>query len=293
MEGLNFSSVPSLHEPTMIVAFAGWPDAHEGATHAVRYLIKDLKAERFADIDPEVYYDFTQVRPVTRLNENGERTVIWPANEFYHYAHTERMPKDLIFFVGIEPNLRWRSFVGAMMEVARQCDVKTVISLGALLDAVPHTRDIRVTGTTPDRSLRRSLGLQGSSYQGPTGITTALMEACQGADIPFASLWGHSPHYLQVAQNPKVSQALLVRLGEIMGGVEFNLEGLRSSGISFEKELQDVMASNVDLNSYISRLEQDYDSSFRPSANDMPSSESIVQGIEEFFRQQRSQGSSD
>ncbi len=277
----------------MVAAFAGWPDAHEGASYAVRYLIRELKAERIAEIDPEVYYDFTQVRPVTRMNEQGERSITWPTNEFYYRASDETLSKDLVFFVGIEPNLRWRSFTSALMHVIQECGVKMVISLGALLDAVPHTREVKVTGSSPDRKLRRGLGLRGSTYQGPTGITSALMEACQRAEIPFASIWGHSPHYLQVVQNPKVSYALLTRLNEILG-TDFELDNLRSSGATFEKELQDVMAQNTDLNSYINRLEQDYDSSFSvQTPQEMPSPEAIVQELEEFLRQQRPQSPSD
>lgn len=291
MEGLTIHEQPSLREPALVTAFAGWPDAHQGATRAVRYLVRQLKAQRFAEIDPELYYDFTQVRPMTAVNEEGERTVTWPANEFY-YLHSDALPRDFVFFVGVEPNLRWRSFTSAMVEVAEQCGVNITICLGSLLDAVPHTRDTRLSGSASDRHLREALaalGAPNSAYQGPTGITTALMEACQRRGIPYSSIWGHSPHYLESTYNPKVSFALLTKLGQLLG-IEFDLESLGSAGVSFQQDVQKALANDIELNAYIRRLEQDYDAVFKPQAPpEMPSAESIVQGLEEFLRRQRQQ----
>lgn len=276
-----------------MTAFAGWPDAHQGATRAVRYLARQLKAERFAEIDPELYYDFTQVRPLTSVTEEGERTVTWPANEFF-YAHSDTMPHDFVLFVGVEPNLRWRSFTDAMIAVAEQCGVTIAICLGSLLDAVPHTRETRLSGSATDRRLREALaalGAPNSGYQGPTGITTAFMEASQRRNIPYASIWGHSPHYLESTYNPKVSYALLSKLGQLLG-IEFDLASLGSAGATFQQDVQKALANDAELNAYIRRLEQDYDTAFKPQAQtEMPSAESIVQELEEFLRQQRRQGS--
>ena len=145
MTGLVTYETPEAKPATMVVAFAGWPDAAEAATRAVRYLVAKLDARRFAEIDPEEFFDFTVVRPQTRVNQAGERVVVWPPNEFYHYARDGRA-RALVLYVGTEPNLRWRAFSSLLMDVAHQTGVELVVTLGALLDAVPHTREPRVTG---------------------------------------------------------------------------------------------------------------------------------------------------
>jgi proteasome assembly chaperone (PAC2) family protein len=273
----------------MVVAFAGWPDAAEAATRAVRNLVRKLPAKKFAEIDPEEFYDFTVVRPETRENRRGERTLSWPANDFYYYA-PEEPSRRLVLFVGTEPNLRWRSFAGHLTTVAGQCGVEMVIGLGALLDATPHTRATRISGraNSPELTQRvEKLGVRNSGYQGPTGIHSVFMDACTKSGLPYASIWGHSPHYVNSSPNPKVSYALLTKLLSLVDlGVD--LEELRLAGDAFEAEVTKAIAKEADVSAYVRRLEQRYDAANEPDV-EIPSPGDMVKELEEFLKSQRQQ----
>ena len=288
MDGLIVHETPEQKFPTMIVAFAGWPDAAEAATRAVRYLVRKLPAKKFAEIDPEEFYDFTIVRPQTRVNRRGERTIRWPTNNFYYYE-SEEHSHGVILFVGTEPNLRWRAYSNILTTVAAQYGVELVISLGALLDAVPHTREPRVTGraSLPELTQKAEwMGIRNSGYQGPTGIHTAFMDACDKSELPHASIWGHSPHYVTTSPNPKVSYALLTRLRSLID-FKTDLEELRLAGEAFESEVSKSIAKEPDVSSYVQRLEQRYDEANSPSG-DIPSPDTMVKELEEFLKSQRS-----
>ena len=217
--------------PTMLVAFAGWPDAAEAATRSLRYMVTRLPAKKIAAIDPEEFYDFTVVRPQTRIGDDGQRVVTWPVNDFYAYT-PENESAGLLLYIGTEPNLKWRTFSQIIVSVAEQCGVEMMVALGALMDAVPHTREPRVTGRASSPELTQKvewLGVGKTNYQGPTGIHSAFMDACVKKGLPHVSIWGHSPHYVNTNPNPKVSFALLQKLRTL---VEFDvdLEEMRQAG---------------------------------------------------------------
>ncbi len=287
MDGLIVHDTPEPNFPTMIVAFAGWPDAAEAATRAVRYLSRKLPAKKFAQIDPEEFYDFTVVRPQTRINRRGERIIRWPTNDFYYHAADDES-KRVILFVGTEPNLRWRAYSNIVTSIAERHGVRLVISLGALLDAVPHTREPRVTGRASSRELAQKvewLGIQNSGYQGPTGIHTAFMDACDKKGLMHASIWGHSPHYVTTSPNPRVSFALLTKLKNLID-LDLDLEELELAGEAFLSEVSKAISKQPDVNSYVQRLEQRHDEAHTPSG-DIPSPEVMVEELEEFLKSQR------
>ena len=280
--------------PTMIVAFAGWPDAAESATRALRYLVRKLPAKKFAEIDPEEFYDFTLVRPQTRVNRRGERITRWPTNNFYYHV-SEDESRSLLLYVGTEPSLRWKAFSNIVVGVAERCGVELVVSLGALLDAVPHTREPRVTGRASSAELAQKvewLGIRNSGYQGPTGIHTAFMDACSKKGMAHASIWGHCPHYVNTSPNPRVSYALLTKLRNLVdAGVD--LEELRLAGETFEAEVSEAIANESGISTYLERLERRYDAANEPSG-DIPNPEDLVNELEQFLKSQRQrQGNQD
>ena len=307
---LSYNTPPEgLREPTLLFSFAGWADAAESATHALKYLVRHLKGEKFAEVDPEEFYNFTRVRPKTKFDDQGDRYIEWPANEFYA-VRREDAATDLLVFVGIEPNLKWRTYCEAMVEQVRSLGVSKVIQVGALLDAVPHTRDIRVTGTATSPELRgllRGIEIRRSRYTGPTGISGVLTEALGRAGIATVSLWGHSPHYLQVSPNPKVSLRLVNGLEQLLD-MKINVEALESQGVNFERRVEQALEGESDVVAYVERLEAQWDAK-GPSAaagepgaeeddgpepagsgaqpGDIPDADQAVRGIEEFLRQER------
>ena len=286
MEGLIFRQSPPQKLPAMIVAFAGWPDAAEAATGAVRYLVENLGATKFAEIDPEEFYDFTATRPETLINEEGERVIHWPANDFYYYA-PEEPARGLLLYVGTEPNLRWRAFSNLMLSVADRCGVELVVSLGALLDEVPHTREPGVTGRATSAELEQKvewLGIRNSDYQGPTGIHTAFMDACVRKGLSLASIWGHSPHYVNTTPNPRVSHALLTRLRRL---VEFNvpMNELQESADAYILEVDKAIAGRPELTAYVKKLEERFDSAIA-STSGIPNPEDMVEELEQYLKSQ-------
>lgn len=290
MEPLIIHEQPPLKSPVLIAAYGGWPDAQEGATGALRFLIRKLSAKKFAEIDPEEFYIFTRVRPATSVNERGERILRWPTNEFF-YAPSEGVRQDLLLFVGVEPHLRWRAFTGAVLSLAERCQVRMILFLGSLLDAIPHTREPRVSGLANTPELRKALeklGVLGSTYQGPAGAPTALMEACTNCNLTAASLWVHAPQYIQAAPNPRISIVLLKKLSSFLG-LQVPTGELGAAGTAFEAEVEKAVGADAELIAYVKKLEEQYDQATEAvrSQEELPSPEAVVQDLEEFLRQQQ------
>ena len=288
MDNLIEHEQPNLKLPTMITAFAGWPDAAESATRAIRYLVRKLPAKKFAEIDPEEFYDFTVTRPHTRVNRRGQRVIRWPRNDFYYFEGSDEK-RNLLLFIGTEPNLKWRAYSSIITDIAVRSEVKLVVSLGALLDAVPHTREPRVTGRASSTALTdkvKWLGIQNSGYQGPTGIHTAFTDACNSRGLDHASIWGHSPHYVQTSPNPKVSYALLTRLRSLID-FDVDLSELSLAGEAFEEDVSKAIAKKRDVTAYVTKLERRYDESHRAEVEEFPEPGEVVKELEEFLRSQR------
>ena len=276
----------------MLFAFSGWADAAESATHALRYLIRQTKADLFAEIDPEEFYNFTRVRPLSRFDGEGNRYIQWPRNRFFCYKGDDSA-RDVVIFIGVEPNLKWRTFVNGMVAVIKELGVSEVVHVGALLDAVPHTREARITGsaTSPElQAMLRGVQLRRSKYTGPTGITGVLTDALRREGVASMSLWGHAPHYLQVSPNPKVSLQLLGGIERLID-VDVDEAPLKSQGLNFEKRVEQALENEPEVVAYVQRLEAQWDTTHGSATghaqDDMPDPGQAVLGIEEFLRQQR------
>ena len=280
---------PKVPHEYMIIAFAGWADAAESATTAIKYLTRKLGAKKFAELDPEEFYDFTQTRPYTSRTKDGRRRVHWPANEFFSWAPEgpEGKDKATMFFLGVEPNLRWRTFSQEITALAKTHGVKTVVHLGALLDAVPHTREARVTGSSTRPDLQKYLSGSGattSEYQGPTGISSALLASFADAGVETASLWGHTSHYLQAAPNYRVAHTLLKRFQGILE-LPVDISELLSAADTFDREVAKAIERDEQLGAYVTKLEGQYDESI--AADEIPDPSDMVHDLEQFLRSEQ------
>ncbi len=284
---LRIDTRPDLTKPIAVCAFAGWNDAASAATNAARFIVRRLGARRFASLDPELFYDFTKTRPSVRITARGERELMWPANDFF-YARNPIGPHDVVVFVGTEPGLHWRTYTSAQATLFRELGVDLVVSLGALLADVPHSRPVRVTGSAMDPAVNARLNLQPSRYEGPTGIVGVLHDALRGVSLPGASLWANVPHYITTSQNPPATAALLRRMQGILG-MEFDLSELELAGERFMMEVNTALAANPEVSEYVRRLEAAYDEA-TPTAepeSQLPLGEELVLDVEEFLRSQR------
>src|SRR3989440_240591 len=278
-----------LRAPALICAFKGWNDAADAASSATTFVAGALGAQRFASIDPEEFYDFQATRPQVKLADGYARKIVWPEVELYE-ARVPRAPRDLVLLAGSEPSFRWRGFSKLIVDVAEAIGVQLVVTLGALLADVPHTRPVSVTGLASDPALVARLGLSTSSYEGPTGIIGVLHAACQDAGLPSASLWAAVPHYIAAAPNPKAALALVRKL-EGLVGVAVNASDLESAAGDYERQVNLAVQSDPDVQAFVERLEQaagDDEPSLDPG--DMPSGDTIAREFQRFLRQ-RGEGS--
>src|SRR5829696_8312597 len=254
MEELRVASRPSLRRPVLITAFRGWNDGGQGASLAAGFLARNWQAARFADIDPEEFFDFQATRPHVSLVDGVTRQVDWPDNAFYH-AEIPGTDRDAMLLLGIEPNVRWRTFTTLVAELATDLGVELVVTLGSLLADVPHTRPSPVTGSASDEELVERLGLQASRYEGPTGIVGILHDACKQRDLPSASLWAAVPHYVSLTPSPRAALALCERLGDILG-VEIDVEELREAAEGYAEQVTRAVAADSDTQAYVEDLER-------------------------------------
>ena len=280
-EELRIHSRPELEKPVLLAAFRGWNDGAQAASLAAGYLAKTWDAEQFAEIDPEDFFDFQATRPHVSLEDGLTRRIEWPETGFYH-ARPEGLDRDVVLLLGIEPNLRWRTFTELVVGLARELEVELMITLGALLADVPHTRPAPVTGSATDSELVERLGLSASRYEGPTGIVGVLHDACREAGIPSASLWAAVPHYVSLTPSPRAAVALCERLGSLIG-VDIDVDELEEAAQSYEEQVSEAVASDEETASYVEELERRVD--LIEAAEELPSGESLAAELTRFLRE--------
>jgi proteasome assembly chaperone (PAC2) family protein len=291
MDYLQWSDPPVLRRPTLVCAFKGWNDAGEAATAAVGFLRESFGATEVARIDPEEFFDFTAVRPTVSLAEGSVRVIEWPENAL-HAAHVPGAESDLVLLQGVEPSLRWRAFCDAIVEAARDLDARMVVTLGALLADVPHTRPISITGLAADRSMIERLGFSRSNYEGPTGIVGVLHDACAKAGLESASLWASVPHYVAAAPNPKAALAL-VRSFEGLARVAVDASQLEEASEDYDRQVSAAVASDPEVKAFVERLEESTDEAEEEAPpTPIPSADAIAHDFQRFLRQRRSSESS-
>ena len=281
MDALRVLERPSLTRPVLVSAFRGWNDGGQGASLAGGYLAKTWEAARFAEIEPEGFFDFQVSRPHVSLIEGRTRRIDWPDNAFYH-ASVPGADRDAVLLLGIEPNLRWRSFTGLITGLAQELGVELVITLGSLLADVPHTRASPVTGGATDPELIERLGLQRSRYEGPTGIVGVLHDACNRADLPSISLWAAVPHYVSLAPSPRAALALCQRLGDVLE-TQIDTAELDEAAERYSEQVSEAVASDEETAAYVAELEQRAD--VLEDEEDIPSGDSLAAELTRFLRE--------
>jgi proteasome assembly chaperone (PAC2) family protein len=279
--------VPELRSPIMVAAFLGWNDAASAATTALEAVAVSLDSEVSARLDPEEFFDFQDNRPTIRLTAGQARRIEWPSNTLIA-ARVPNAEHDLLLLSGTEPSLRWRTFTETIVGAAERVGVETVITLGALIADVAHTRPVPITGLASDPELVERLGLSKSRYEGPTGIVGVLHDACRRHDMTSASLWAAVPHYVAAVPNPKAALALLRRL-EGLTGVAIEASELEEAAERFDEQIDRAVASNPEIQDLVRRLEEEQAESV-DLGEDVPSGEALASEFQRFLRQRGQQG---
>ena len=284
MQPLRWERRPDgLRAPALVCAFKGWNDAGEAATSAAAFMGASLDAARFATIDPEDFVDFQATRPQVKLVEGRTRKIEWPEWEVYE-ARVPRAPRDLVILTGPEPSYRWHTFCQQVVELAEALGVQMVVTLGALLADVPHSRPVGVTAHASDPALVERLSLQAPSYEGPTGIVGVLQSACAAAGMPAASLWAAVPHYVAGTPSPKAALALVERTADLLGS-PVPTTALEIASASYERQVSEVVETDDDVSEYVHRLEESSDED-DDEEMELPSGEALAAEFEKFLRDQ-------
>ena len=287
MDGyVNMERRPELERPVLIAGFTGWNDAAEAASLAVRTMGEQWEVRRFGAFDGEEFFDYQTTRPQIKLVEGVTRTVEWPENEL---SATEARVGALggrgaILLSGPEPNFRWRAFSQAVVNLARDFDVRLVVTLGALLADVPHSRPVSVAANAQDPSLVENLGLTASRYEGPTGITGVLHRYCASKDLPSVSFWASVPHYLSSVPSAPAALALLQSVSNLLG-TSFDTTHLNSTSEDYQRQVSVAVAQDSDLASYVRMLEERYDAQTESGERNLPSGDELARELERFLRE--------
>lgn len=279
---LHLESLPALRSPYLLAAFAGWNDAAQVATHALETLAEGWDMEAFAEIDAEEFYDFSETRPTVSIEPSGMRALDWPSNIFY--SHVTGGPHDVVILIGVEPQLKWRTFSDIIVNLAESLGVSALVTLGGLLADVPHTIEPRLSGFVhgPEGLPSISdLSLRVSSYEGPTGIVGVLHDFWTRTGNSAISLWGSVPHYISASPNPGVALALLRRVETILG-IPVPTGPLELQNGAFQTQVEAALSQNPEAASYVRELEQAFSDDTPP-----PPGPDLIADLEKFLRLRR------
>lgn len=272
---------PELRDPVLVAAFEGWNDAASAATTALEAVAASARTEVIARIDPEEFFDFQANRPTIRLAEGQARTIDWPTNTLL--AGRTSAGRDLLILDGTEPSTRWRTFCGAVLDAAERCGATMLVTLGALIAEVAHTRPVPVTGLASRDDLVERLGVRDVGYEGPTGIVGVLHAVSRERDLPAASLWAAIPHYAAAVPNAKAALALVRRLEGLIE-VTIDASDLEERAEIFVEQVSRAVAANPEVREHVERLEEEQDDSIDLS-QDVPSGEAIASELQRFLRE--------
>ena len=275
---IELEGLPELTDPVMVAAFEGWNDAGDAASAAIEHLELVFAATQVGEVDPDDYYDYQVTRPMVTLPDGVTRRIEWPTTRL-SVVRTPGKARDLVLVHGIEPNMRWRGFCADLLAYAHELCVETIVTLGALLADSPHTRPVPVTGTTSDEGMARSLGLEQSRYEGPTGIVGVFQEAATLAGMPSVSFWAAVPHYVAQPPCPKATLALLRRLEDLLD-IPVPLGDLPEEARAWERGVDELAADDAEVRDYVRALEDAKDTAELPEA----SGDAIAREFERYLR---------
>ncbi len=281
---LTIKELPDLTDPVLILAWEGWNDAGESASSAAQYLVQQLGSKHFAKIDPEEFYDFTEVRPLASYRD-GERVIAWPATEFVH-LQTSTGGRDVVVGLGVEPNFRWKRYMAALSELVDSIGAKLILSLGSVAAGIAHTQPVHVRGSANNSALAQRYNMHPSRFEGPSGIVGVFHDHCRRRGVGGVSLWASVPHYLPGITNPVGAQALLRVVSE-MTGLRLDLDPLERGITQFHSQLEEILRENVELGEYVSQLEAQNSMSQaqQQPEGELPSADALIADLEDFFRQ--------
>jgi proteasome assembly chaperone (PAC2) family protein len=308
MAFVHYHKKPELRNPVVIAAFAGWNDAADAATTSIKFLIDRWKPTKIAEIEAEEFYVFTETRPTVHASKGIQRSINWPSNQFSSYA-APHLDRDIILYIGVEPQLKWKTFTSTFLEVCKRFNVSEMVLLGAFLANIPHSMQVPISGYSSNSEMLerlREIDVATSRYEGPTGMVGVLQDAFRRANIPVSSLWAAAPHYLAATPNIKVTAALLTYLNTFLS-LDLDLSDIQADAVRFEEQITMLVARDPEASAYVRKLEEqsegmlDEDDEDQDEEDDdiiigpdkpvstgpLPSADSLIRSVEELLRKER------
>jgi len=269
---------PDVSRPVMVCAFSGWNDGGEAASTAARHLRDQWGARRFAGLDPEEFYDFQVHRPTVRSLDGITRRIDWPANEFYLAQPAGR---DVLLFIGVEPNTRWRTYCEDLLRVASELDAEVLVTLGAFLADVPHTLPAPVSASSADPDWLERSDIVPARYEGPTGIVGVLHDIAASVGLASVSVWAAAPHYLPSEVNPRAALALLETVRDLLD-LEIDTGDMARAAIEWRRQVDQALEEDGNLRDYVHRLEEA--ASARGEHTEIPDADELAAEVERYLR---------
>lgn len=314
MAFIEYLQEPKLRNPILIAAFGGWNDAADAATTALKFLIDHWKPLRFAEVEGEEFFLFTETRPTIQFSKGMLRRLSWPGGRFFAHTDADR-EHDIVLYLGPEPQLRWKTFTSEFLAVCKHLHISEVLLIGAFLANIPHSATVPISGfaSHPEVAERlKELGVQDSRYEGPTGIVGVLQDTFRQADIPNVGIWAAAPHYLAATPNIKVTAALLTYLNTFLG-TDLDLRDIQSDAVRFDEQITKLVERDPEARAYVHKLEEqanelsdedeDEDDEASEDEDDeddmvihpdlsastgpLPSADSLIRSVEELLRKER------
>lgn len=293
---MEIHQIPELRSPVMVVAFSGWSDAGEAASGAATHLLEawlsdsliTLQTEEsegvtptlIAEFESEEFYDFQVNRPLIYVDESHVRSLTWPGTQIFG-VKTPSLKHDFIVVRGVEPSMRWKTFSRELLDLADDCEVDLVITLGSMLADTPHTRPITVSGSGAHPDIATRLGVEISKYEGPTGILGVIQDACVRRGIDAVSMWAAVPHYASNSPSPKATLALINALEDFLQ-VAIPQGTLPEDAQTWERDVTEMAIEDSEISEYVKALEESKDASELPEVT----GESLARELERFLRRQ-------
>ena len=277
--------IVSLSRPVLVLGMEGWVDAGYGASSAVAALLGSLRSDPVVSFDGDQLIDYRSRRPTLRVDDGVTAGLTW--NDIALRAGSDASGNDVLLLTGPEPDMRWRAFTRAVVELVRDYGVRLAVSLGAFPAPVPHTRPVRLAATASTQELAAKVGYLPGVIELPAGIHAVLQAALDEAGIPSVGLWARVPHYVAAMPYPAAAAALVEGLASV-ADLTLDSGELRAAAEVTRTRIDHLIEQSSDHKRMVTNLETQADAEEAghdlEGLGNLPTGDEIAAELERFLR---------